>query len=200
MPLCLTVQTLLTASMCPRGPIVLLDQLERYFPRSSLQPILHVIPACRSAPCLPPCPPLFSSKHTMDWGHVFIFFFIFSSVTCYVAPFLAQSLSAVCCCKSWRMKGTIWDPVTVPLDLHVLEFYKCFQTFKCVDAIILFAAAQVLYLVASARLLVFCCLFSPHLIAWRWSNNFVFRSKAWKALFQKIRLGLLLLFFNSVLA
>lgn len=76
--------------------------------------------------------------------------------------------------------------------LHVLEFYKCFQTFKCVDAIILFAAAQVLYLVPSARLLVLCCLFSPHLIAWCWSNNFVFRSKAWKALFQKIRLGLLL--------
>lgn len=29
-PLCLTVQTLLMASMCPRGPIVLLNQLERY--------------------------------------------------------------------------------------------------------------------------------------------------------------------------
>lgn len=29
-PLCLTVQTLLMASMCPRGPIVLLNHLERY--------------------------------------------------------------------------------------------------------------------------------------------------------------------------
>lgn len=44
-PLCLTVQTLLMALMCPRGPIVLLNQLERYLLLQSamFSPVLHMV-------------------------------------------------------------------------------------------------------------------------------------------------------------
>lgn len=78
-----------------------------------------------------------------------------------------------------RSDGASW--------LHELEYYSAFKLFCLQMAVILFAAAQGLNMgcMCTPAGVFPPFFFFQHFIAWRWSNTFVFRSKAWKALFQK---------------